>query len=171
MSTTLANPREVFNTRSSNGVGKEAEEVRAAISGVQQGILSSLSIGKPKRDAEENLYEVFGETCQPDWDGHGSASVSYDVYLKALEFLGRFPMNFPVPEVSADPDGEVSFEWYASPNWTFSISLGRGADLTYAGIFGANKTHGVEVFHGEIPESILNNIRRVSYGSQILDNG
>lgn len=161
MNTTLGYTSEIFNVPSSYGVGKEAEEATLAIFDVQQEILTSVSIGKSKREAEENLYRVFGDTCKSDWDGYGAKAVTYETYLKATDFLGRFPMNFPAPEISVDPDGDFSFEWHASKRRGFSVSLGANGELVYAGIYGAGKTHGVETFHNEIPRNILENVLRV----------
>lgn len=162
MNATLSSvPRGVFNTQSSYGVGKDALKVEETISEVQKWLLTSFSIGKPKCDALESLYETFEESCKPDWDGYSASAVTYEAYMKAKQFLDRFPTSLPAPEVSVDPDGEVSFEWYASARRVFSVSIGTNDEVTYAGIFGASKTHGVEVFHDEIPRIVFDNIRRV----------
>jgi hypothetical protein len=55
-------------------------------------------------------------------------------------------------------------EWYRSPRRTLSVSVAPGDDLHYAALFGPSRVYGTEAFFGEIPEGILNLIRRV-YGA------
>jgi hypothetical protein len=71
------------------------------------------------------------------------------------------PFGIPEPEVSAEPDGEITFEWFAGPAQVFSVSVGPGNELNYAGLFGAGRTYGTEVFHDEVPEVVLSHIKRV----------
>jgi len=71
------------------------------------------------------------------------------------------PSSIPNPEVGIDPDGKISFNWYNGPGNIFSISISGERELTYAGIFGLSKVHGVEYFERNIPEAILNNLQRL----------
>jgi len=156
-----SDPKGVFDTRSSPGVGEESKTLGRVMSELQQQLLKSFSIGKPKRDALGSLDETFEECCQPGWDGYEATRASFESYLKAKRFIQQYPTSLPVPEVSIDPDGEISFEWFVAPNRVFSVSIGSDDELTYAGIFGASKTHGTEAFTDEIPKAILDNIRRL----------
>ena len=60
-----------------------------------------------------------------------------------------------------DPDGEIEFEWFRGPRWLFTVSVGRTGALSYAGLFGRNKTHGVEQLVEGLPEAIAQNLRRL----------
>ena len=171
MSGTLApEPKGVFDSRSSRGVGEESTTLGRVMSEVQRRLLASFSIGNPKRDALEALDDTFEESCQPGWDGYSGAAVPWETYLRAKEFLHRFPTSLRTPEVSVDPDGEISFEWYVAPNRVLLVSVGSDGDLTYAGVFGASgKKHGTEAFYDEIPKEILESVKRI--GEQIAPNG
>ncbi len=72
------------------------------------------------------------------------------------------PLSFLMPEILAEPDGEIGFEWYKDKDSVFVISVSGNNIITYAGLFGtSNKTHGTEYFADELPRIILENIRRL----------
>ena len=84
--------------------------------------------------------------------------------MNALYFSQLLPVNIPIPEIYVDPDGAVTFEWYVGARQVFSVSMGSNNELLYAGLFGANKTHGTEHLDDGLPETILDNIHRVFSG-------
>jgi hypothetical protein len=153
--------RGVFHTQASNGISDEAKTLWQSMAELQNSFLTSFSIGKPKRDVLESTTEVFEESCHPDWDGYSAAPVSFETYLKAKKFLSALPTNLPTPEVSAHPDGQIGFEWFVAPNRQFVMGISSEDELAYAGIFGINKTSGVELFIDEIPKAVLEGIRRL----------
>lgn len=114
-----------------------------------------------KPNALDALHAAFSDSGAPGWDGYDAASASYDSYLRAKRFIEALPANFPAPEVAVDPDGEVSLEWYCPTGRVFSVSIGANDGLSYAGKFSpSRKTHGTEIFTNQIPQVILDNIRR-----------
>lgn len=128
--------------------------------------LSSYSSDMRKRQQDrsevlEQLYTTFTACREPGWDGYSAAPISYDAYIKAKQFVDTWPANLPLPEVSADPDGEVSLEWYRSPKRVFSVSIGPNDEITYAGICDRNKAHGTETFQTQIPKVVLEHVSRV----------
>jgi hypothetical protein len=151
-----------FGASATFGVGEEASRVETYFTELQEHALGSVVLGKQKGDALDELYAAFSESCAPGWDGYDASSASYDSYLRAKRFIEALPANFPAPEVAVDPDGEVSLEWYCPTGRVFSVSIGVNDGLTYAGKFSpSRKTHGTEVFTSQIPQVILDNIRRV----------
>jgi hypothetical protein len=96
-----------------------------------------------------------------NWDGYGGEAVSPVVYRSARAFLEFLPFSVPDPDVGADPDGEISFEWHLSPRRVFSVSVGERGQLSYAGLFGASKTYGTEHFVNELPRAITDNLTRL----------
>ena len=162
MKTTILPPsKSIFGAPPSHGIGEDAQLMAGRFNEVRQHFQGSFSLGSSQRNALEALYEVFGECCQPDWDGYGARKVSWENYLAAKRFVEALPVGFRPPEVSADPDGEISFEWYKDRNCLFSVSIGHDNELTYAGLFGASRTRGTELFFDEIPDLILNCIKRL----------
>ncbi|MBI4503773.1 MAG: hypothetical protein HY700_21755 [Gemmatimonadetes bacterium] len=114
--------------------------------------------------ADEALASVFKQASTRNWDGYGAAPVSLAACERAQRFLDALPGTVPVPEIGADPDGEIAFEWRLSPRQVFSVSVGAGYEVAYAGLFGAGRTHGTEFFIDELPNAVMDNLRRL-YGS------
>lgn len=98
---------------------------------------------------------------QPGWDGYGAEAVSIDAYRSAERFIRSLPAGIEPPQVSADPDGCVTFEWRKSPRRTLLVSVRPGYALDYAALIGTAKAHGSEPFFDELPESLKALIRRV----------
>lgn len=111
----------------------------------------------------ESLNETWRECSIENWDGYGAQSISHDTYMEAIILLTLIPPSVPMPEVVPEPAGEIAFEWYKGKGRVFVASVGGRNVINYAGLFGGNnKAHGTESFHnGELPKTIIDNIRRV----------
>lgn len=109
----------------------------------------------------EELASVWGDCRVPDWDGHNALAVTQEALRNAYIFLECLPFSFPKPSVGAEPDGDITLEWHHSPRRTLSVSVSAEDELHYAALLGAARTSGTEPFFGEIPERILDLIRRV----------
>jgi len=100
-----------------------------------------------------------------NWDGAGSKRVEHSTYLYALQFLQLlqgFPYRIALPDITADTDGEILFDWDQGRRQVFAVSVGRDGTLTFAGLFGHDKPHGREPFHGALPKTIEFGLERVS---------
>jgi len=112
--------------------------------------------------ALEELEKVYEECSEANWDGYGAMPISRETYFEARKLLTMIPLSFQMPEILAEPDGEIGFEWYKDKDSVFVISVSGNNIITYAGLFGtSNKTHGTECFADELPRIILENIRRL----------
>ena len=79
----------------------------------------------------------------------------------ALAFAQLLPRALPAPEIGADPDGDVCFDWLGPTGKMFSVSVSRYGRITYAGRFGdANKIHGTEQISNVLPLEIARGIQR-----------
>jgi hypothetical protein len=65
------------------------------------------------------------------------------------------PLGFPRPSISAQADGQLTFEWYRSPTRTLSISIDPDGFIHYAGLFGPGKHFGTVAFLDSLPDQIL----------------
>ncbi len=145
----------------SYGVGDEARFLEDLYQEVIKGIVNSVSLGATQQSAFRQLYEVLRECGRPNWDGYGAEPISFGTYEQTVRFIRALPWGFPAPEISAEPDGEITLEWYTGPKRVLSVSVGPNNELTYAALFGASRAYGTEVFHDEIPDLILGLIIRV----------
>ena len=109
----------------------------------------------------EALDALLQECSADNWDGYGAKALQFGSYREALRFVQSLPTTIPVPELAADPDGAIAFEWDNGPRRIFSISVGDSGELIYAGIFGNSKTHGTEFFEDGIPKILLDHLQRL----------
>ena len=110
----------------------------------------------------EELLKTFEECRQPNWDGYGAQSVREETYDLAHQFLAALPLSTSVPSIGAEPDGQITVEWYRSPQRTLSVSISPEGDLHFAALLGLTKAYGTEPFVGEVPKIISDLIHRVT---------
>lgn len=145
----------------SRGIGLDASRVAERIEQVCEHLWEALTLRHVAESASMELEEVVSEAAGPNWDGYGARAIDPRAVQEAERFLSALPTTTPVPEVSVDPDGEVSISWNLDSDWVFSVSIGPAGRLSYAGLFGTSKAYGTEWFFDEIPEAILDNITRL----------
>lgn len=115
-----------------------------------------------KEPLYRDLYRIYRECCESDWDSEGSEPINEQTFLEALTLLDQLPPDLPLPEIMPEPAGNVAFEWYKGKKNIYVISVGGKNHIEYAGLFGAHsKTYGAEYFSGELPELILSHIIRL----------
>lgn len=137
-----------------------SEEGRA----IQRFSKSQLSASATRNQHLWALEEISREASTDDWDGYGGVPVSRAALRVALEVLEALPQSWPMPAISADPDGDVSLEWAANAHWVLTVSVGATGRLSYAGLFGVSKVHGAESFVGQIPQAIVDSLVRLFRG-------
>jgi len=109
------------------------------------------------------LEEMFISCSQENWDGYGANPISDSTFLEAIsiiKMLNATFLHFPMPEITPEPDGDIAFEWSDNYGRKFVFSIDDNQTLTYAGIFGANNTHGTELLGDFIPASIIYYLKR-----------
>ena len=109
----------------------------------------------------DELATVWEDCREPNWDGYEAIPLSQDALRNCYLFLESMPLGFPAPSIGAEPDGALTLEWHRSARRTLSVSVSPSDELHFAALFGPNRVYGTEAFFGEIPESILDLIRRV----------
>jgi len=73
------------------------------------------------------------------------------------------PFSIPMPEILAEPNGEIGLEWYKERRLVFVVSVSGKRTLTYAGLFGSNTIHGVENLVESLPPVVVDSLRRLFY--------
>jgi len=143
------------------GVSESANALQRESYELQTDFARSITYGEHLAKILENLLKAKEEHSVDNWDGYGAKAINNDSYNNAFHFALTLPSNVPTPEIYADTDGEVTFEWYEGRRQVFSISVGGKNELAYAGLYGASKTYGVEPFYDDMPERLLDNINRL----------
>src|SRR5690242_17128821 len=72
----------------------------------------SISRGHKFADVFSHIARVGHEAAEANWDGEGAPAISAEAISGAIQIAAHLPTSWPAPEVSADPDGGISFEWY-----------------------------------------------------------
>ena len=91
------------------------------------------------------------------------ARVSASVVPHALAFASLIPAGYPRPELTADPDGEVSFDWFGKNDRILSISVGPKGRLSFAARFSDDeRLSGALTLKDEFPRIILQALQRVT---------
>ena len=118
---------------------------------------------KTKSELICNLRAIGADCALGDWDDYGAKTVSEAVIFRAEALIRALPESIPAPDISVEPDGQVSFDWLPSSTLTFTLSVNEGNRLVYAWIDGANRGNATAVFErGDLPARLLSELRRIT---------
>lgn len=117
--------------------------------------------GERHHAVRHRLIEVLAEGREAGWDGYGAEPVSVAAYVRARSLLALLPSGFPTPHVSADPDGEISFEWLVNRRRMFSVSVGCHSRAAYSALIDESSVYGTEVIDDRFPTVFADFLRRL----------
>ena len=143
------------------GVSQAAEMVREETDKIKTSFVRTISFGDRLSQIIEGLIKARVDFSEDDWDGYGAKRIEERSFKNALSFALSLPTNIPPPEIDVEPKGRVLFTWGKGKRQLFSVIVGNMNELSYAGLFGATKTYGVEYLNDRTPDIILDNIDRV----------
>lgn len=139
----------------SNARSDSAVRLRRLSEEIRNHLLTSLAVSHAAECAMAGLKAIRGEAAKPDWNGYGAKALDPDAYANAQRFLEALPTTAPVPEVSADQDGEVALDWDFGHRKALTVSIGPNGRCSYAWLRGKRTSHGTEWLDDEIPQNIL----------------
>ena len=73
----------------------------------------------------------------------------------AWRFLEALPLGTESPEISAEPDGAIAFEWYRTPRKVLSASVDPDGSIYYAALLGTSRRHGVDYAQDGVSKDLL----------------
>ena len=109
----------------------------------------------------DDLYKTVEQCSSANWDGYGATPVIRETFMQACIFLEALPFGTTAPSVGAEPDGNLTLEWYWSPRRTLSVSISPEGELHYAALLGHRKIYGTEPLWGELSGIVLDIIRQI----------
>jgi len=113
-------------------------------------------------EALNDLYDFYYDCREPNWDGFGAEPVGEASFLKAYNLIRSLPLGHPRPSIGAEPDGQITLEWYRNPNRVLSVSVDPRGVLHFAGLFGADKQSGrITIFPDETPDELIHLVRKI----------
>ena len=116
-----------------------------------------------RQSAMETLRATWERCRQPNWDGEGAEAIASETYEFARRLLESLPSGSPLPSISAEPDGHLSFEWYKAPRRMLSVSISLDGTLYWAALIGPEDPRGSCQFADQFPQTLLYWIAQV-YG-------
>lgn len=117
---------------------------------------------KTKTPIAQDIYDIYKECVEDNWDGYDAKRVSVGAYLEAMKLAELLPSEIPLPEVSPEPSGDIAFEWYKGKRFLLVLSVEGNNTINYAGLFGStNRIYGSEYFSDELPTRVLKMIQRL----------
>lgn len=146
---------------SSAGYSQTAEYINGRITQIIERPLDTVTFGYSRNHMFNQLYDIFDQCSSEGWDGYQAVPVARDTFDYASFILACLSPNIPFPEIGADPDGHLNFEWYKDPRHLVSVSISPEGKLYYAALIGEKKVHGTEHFSGEISKRIRDIIHEV----------
>jgi hypothetical protein len=153
---------ELFQSPDSKVVTPEGIRVEGLFKETRDRLLSSRSLGSSREECRNQLLDAYKEAAFEGWDGYAAHKVDASAILNGFAFIDSLPRSVPMPDVSVDPDGEISFDWICGARRQFSISLGGRGVMSYAGLFGSDKVAGSERFQGTLPRTIVDFVKRAA---------
>jgi len=151
----------LFPLPPSDGVSPAAAGLREIIQEALSVLAMSIAVRRTAEASIVELRRLQRVAAEPNWDGYGALALDPRSAEQALRFIQALPTTVPVPDVSADPDGEVDLLWQLDPTRTISVSVGPNGRLTYAALMGTAQSYGTEWLANEIPQPILDSLTRV----------
>jgi hypothetical protein len=145
----------------SQGHSREADFVVAQSKEINEAWESSHYLFGEIARALDELDAVYRETSKPGWDGYSAKATAGESYALARKLLLEYRLGILKPAIGADPDGEVTLEWYHAPRRVLSVSVAPNGDLHYAALIGESSRWGTEPFYGSVPDVILELIEAV----------
>ncbi|MCI0537390.1 MAG: hypothetical protein L0Z50_19420 [Verrucomicrobiales bacterium] len=137
-------------------IGSSSEFQTTASQGEQETHESRLS------ELRAEVERVCAECSGQNWDGYDALPVSAETRQAALRFATVWPVALPKPEVSAAPNGDVSFEWAAAPDRLFTVGVNSAGELAYASLWSGLRAQGTEILADTIPPVVLAHVRRIA---------
>lgn len=146
----------------STAQSKEARRLVTLQEGIRQHLLESDSMRANRERLLDDLDELRNEASSPGWDGYGAAPMSADAYDFAKLFIGALPTTAPLPELGADPDGEVALDWSLGDRRALTVSISPTGRCTFAWLLGQRSNRGTDWIEDEIPAAIAFALRELA---------
>lgn len=141
------------------------EETRQLVSNVADRQAATPSVYSTERHEAKLKALLAAFTDTEEWERDRTRMPDSSAFLYGWQFLEALPSSVPIPEVTFEADGDVSFDWDYGPRQVASVRISRDGFVYYAGLFGYATEHGAEAFGERIPARVAEVIGRAVAGS------
>ncbi|MGO8933776.1 MAG: hypothetical protein ACLPLZ_04870 [Terracidiphilus sp.] len=145
----------------SKAESSEAQDLSRKQSDVRSDLLKNISVRNTAEHLISELEALASEASCRGWDGYDAAPINPEACKFAMQFIRALPTTGRQPMLSADPDGEVSFEWVFGKRKVLNVSVGATGRCTFAWVSGQRSNRGTDWIEHEIPASIVFALRQL----------
>lgn len=144
------------------GFGPDFERLSKYSDEIGFEVRKAITLGR-QNDVLQALDVIYEECSEEGWDGYDAIPITEDAYNEASRLIMTLPVTsfIPMPDITPEPDGSIALEWSKDKHKIFVVSVRGKNEIVYAGIFGLNKTHGIEYFGDSLPLIIIENLKRL----------
>lgn len=121
---------------------------------IRDQMLKSYSIWTRFDQVRADIEAIQNEASFDGWDGYGGKALDSEASAVAAHFLEALPTTIPIPEISADNDGEVAFDWIFGPKRALTVSIDARGRCAYAWMLGQVNSRGTDWITDGIPANI-----------------
>ncbi len=112
-------------------------------------------------DLELSILNVYDCCSKDNWDGYGAKPITPASWRGILKLIKGLPNSYPKPEATASPRGLMVIEWHRRKGHILSITIENESKLSYNVLFGADEAYGIVAFDYNLPDAILEHLRRL----------
>lgn len=143
------------DTVTSGGVARAGLAMEKANSDV------SITIGHRYSQLFQWIVDARSAAETDNWDGDGAPAIDARVVDAAIILSNALPQSLPLPQVQAEPTGEITFEWYKDRTHVAVLAVDC-ANVRWSAIAGTDAPRsGAAPFMKTLPSAALAVIREV----------
>jgi hypothetical protein len=159
---TVLNSYKHFPSNDISGVlSQDALILSKTIEDLNDYLRESITQRNPKDMLFEKIYNVYISALYKNWDGYGGRAITQDTYKEALKLASFLPSFIQNPDIDAESDGCLAFEWYKDRNNNFSLTVYGQQKIIFNGFLGADVLSGNCLLLNYLPEEIENYLIRL----------
>ncbi len=141
--------------RFSPGDSEAAKSIEHATRTIAEHCLQSVFLRRRWDRIRDQISELGAEAACPGWDGYGEKPVSRDALERARSLLLCLPFTFPLPDVGADGEGNVTLDWHFGWRRAFTAAVAADGRIFFAWVRGYSSSRGTEWFSDdEVPRAM-----------------
>ena len=125
----------------SPGVLGPSDIMSCVIEGAENWPLPALNTPPPvgldpvqRRACEDAIRSLLESAGIPNWNGEGAMPVSKEAVNVAVGIIDKLPGEIAEPNIYADADGNIEFDWELENGTMFTLSVGGKGDIAVSSV-------------------------------------
>lgn len=120
------------------------------------------SLGINKDEIFSRLITLAINCVNTNWDGYGALPLKESTLKNGARFALSIPLGVEMPDIDADPEGAITFEWYRSPHKILYVSIDSEGKFYYAASEGTRSQKGSGYLKSSFPVELLELISKIT---------